>query len=109
VLESYKGVNDNLVEQVNQVRKYRNWVSHGKRKAQPAIVGPKAAYERLSKCLSLIFPEIPEERIRVKAHYAWEDDIKPGVKDKVIWSKAKVQLQELVRTGQLRLPMPASS
>ena len=97
VLESYKGIDDNLVEQVNQVRKYRNWVSHGKRKAQPAIVNPKVAYERLSKCLSLMFPDIPEEWIRVKAYYSWEDDGKPGARDKVNWSKAKVQLQELVR------------
>jgi hypothetical protein len=29
VLQSYKGPDDNLIEQVNQVRRYRNWVAHG--------------------------------------------------------------------------------
>ncbi len=35
VLSSFKGSDNNLIEEVNQVRKYRNWVSHGRRGAQP--------------------------------------------------------------------------
>lgn len=31
VLEPYKDLDANLIEQVNQVRRYRNWVAHGRR------------------------------------------------------------------------------
>jgi len=56
VLESYKGLNRDLVEQVNQVRKYRNWVAHGKRGASPSIVDPRAAYDRLLRLWQIISP-----------------------------------------------------
>lgn len=60
VLESYKSSqNVNLIEQVNQVRRYRNWVAHGKRvthKKPPDKVVPLAAYRRLSEFLAAINP-----------------------------------------------------
>jgi hypothetical protein len=51
VLEPYKDLDANLVEQVNQVRRYRNWVAHGRRIEQPAAVDPKTAYDRLKQFL----------------------------------------------------------
>lgn len=51
VLESYKEIDANLVEQVNQVRRYRNWVAHGRRADQPAAVNPTTASERLKRFL----------------------------------------------------------
>jgi hypothetical protein len=54
VLEPYKGSDANLVEEVNQVRRYRNWVAHGRRTEQPAAVDPRAAYERLKRFLDLL-------------------------------------------------------
>ncbi len=38
VLDLYKSVDADLVELVNQVRRYRNWVAHGRRTDQPAAV-----------------------------------------------------------------------
>lgn len=57
VLEPYKvkGHAD-LIEEVNQVRRYRNWVAHGRRGDQPPSVAPEMAYERLSRCLAIIIP-----------------------------------------------------
>jgi hypothetical protein len=55
VLEYYKeGVDPNLIEEVNQVRRYRNWVSHGKRGAPAANVEPEVAYDRLRRFLSVL-------------------------------------------------------
>jgi hypothetical protein len=51
VLEPYKGIDADLIEQVNQVRRYRNWVAHGRRTAQPAVVTPATAYDRLKRFL----------------------------------------------------------
>ena len=45
-----------LVEEVNQVRRYRNWVAHGRRGEPPASVSPEAARERLDRFLTLIQP-----------------------------------------------------
>ncbi|MDY3562573.1 hypothetical protein R5W23_004039 [Gemmata sp. JC673] len=46
----------NLVEQVNQIRAWRNWVAHGRRaEMRPATeVRPRDAYERLNEFLQLI-------------------------------------------------------
>ena len=41
----------NLIEEVNQVRRYRNWVAHGRRTPQPAAVTPATAYDRLKRFL----------------------------------------------------------
>ena len=40
-----------LTEQVDQVREYRNWVAHGKRKAVKNAVTPEMAYDRLKRFL----------------------------------------------------------
>jgi len=94
VLESYKGTDNNLIEQVNQVRKYRNWVAHGKRSAQPPVVRPDVAYERLTSCLALFFPvpAIPEEWTAVAAYYIWEKDGRPDGKQNEHWDRAKTEL-----------------
>jgi hypothetical protein len=64
VLEPFKSVATNdLIEQVNQVRHFRNWVAHGRRPLpsgkQMAVVQPKEAYERLKQFLALIQSSTP--------------------------------------------------
>lgn len=54
VLQPFKDVHADLVEEVNQVRQYRNWVAHGKRGAPQARVTPKAAYDRLGRFLEVM-------------------------------------------------------
>jgi hypothetical protein len=56
VLAAYKsGVDPGLIEQVNQVRRYRNWVAHGRRAGEiPDNVTPRAAYDRLRAFLSAL-------------------------------------------------------
>jgi hypothetical protein len=57
VLEPYKSPETvNLIEQVNQVRRYRNWVAHGKRDSgkKPETVSPEAARQRLQEFLGVI-------------------------------------------------------
>ena len=51
VLEPYKGHGADLIEEVNQVRRYRNWVAHGRRGEQPFGVDPRTAYDRLQRFL----------------------------------------------------------
>ena len=48
-LGPYKSLDADLVEEVNQVRRYRNWVAHGRRGKKPPGVDPKTAYERLNR------------------------------------------------------------
>ena len=59
VLELHKGLDADLVEQVNQVRRYRNWVAHGRRGDAPATVDPKSAYDRLSRFLEAMGRDVP--------------------------------------------------
>ncbi|HEX5273358.1 MAG TPA: hypothetical protein VFW33_22835 [Gemmataceae bacterium] len=54
VLEPFKGRYADLVEQVNQVRRYRNWVAHGRGGREPDNVLPREAYRRLRQFLSVI-------------------------------------------------------
>jgi hypothetical protein len=54
VLEAYKELDPNLIEQVSQVRRFRNWVAHGRRGAQPDAVDPETAYRRLQQFLDLM-------------------------------------------------------
>ena len=55
VLEPYKATGHaDLIEEVNQVRRYRNWVAHGRRGAQPPAVDPRKAYLRLVQLLEVI-------------------------------------------------------
>jgi hypothetical protein len=59
VLEPFKSLATNdLIEQVNQVRRFRNWVAHGRRPLSPGeqltLVQPREAYERLKQFLGHI-------------------------------------------------------
>ncbi|HEV3167621.1 MAG TPA: hypothetical protein VGZ22_26690 [Isosphaeraceae bacterium] len=55
ILEPFKSPETiNLIEHVNQVRRYRNWVAHGKREKAPANVSPQDAYDRLKRLLELL-------------------------------------------------------
>jgi len=56
VLGPFKVLDPDLVEKVNQVRQYRNWVAHGKRGKKPSAVTPRMAYERLSQFWNLLNP-----------------------------------------------------
>ncbi len=61
LLEPYKSAADSdLVERVNQVRRHRNWVAHGRHqdKKPSALVTPKDAYDRLNELLALIQPPV---------------------------------------------------
>jgi hypothetical protein len=62
VLNIYKQQDVNIVEEVNQVRGYRNWVAHGRRGESPFSVDPSTAYERLRRFLETFAPSIPDER-----------------------------------------------
>lgn len=60
VLEPYKAEGHaDLIEEVNQVRRYHNWVAHGRRGEQPPSVAPRMAYERLSRFLAVVIPQDP--------------------------------------------------
>ena len=61
VLDVFKAQDANLVEEVNQVRRYRNWVAHGRRGQPPSGVDPEAAYDRLKRFLDQFTEPIPEE------------------------------------------------
>ena len=54
VPEPYKHLDADLIEHVNQVRRYRNWVAHGRRTERPAVVNPTTAYDRLKRFLDLL-------------------------------------------------------
>jgi hypothetical protein len=54
VTEALKSLDRDLIEAVNQVRRYRNWVAHGRRDEQPPKVTPKVAYNRLAEPISTI-------------------------------------------------------
>jgi hypothetical protein len=51
VLEIFKAVDAGLVEEMNQVRRYRNWVAHGRPSTPRAEVDPEIAYKRLRRFL----------------------------------------------------------
>jgi hypothetical protein len=58
VIEVFKSSEtSDLVEEVNQVRKYRNWVAHGRRTDRPEAVDPETAFSRLNRFLELIDTE----------------------------------------------------
>lgn len=52
--EPFKELDHDLVEEVSQVRRYRNWVAHGKRGDRPATVDPQVAHERLRRFLTML-------------------------------------------------------
>ncbi|MHB1560250.1 MAG: hypothetical protein ACYC61_22595 [Isosphaeraceae bacterium] len=59
VLELLKKYDPNLVEQVRQVRRYRNWVSHGRRGQRPSPFNARSAYARLNAFLERLERESP--------------------------------------------------
>ncbi len=54
VLQALKGSDVNLVEEINQVRRYRNWVAHGRRTAKPEAIDPETAFSRLKEFLAAL-------------------------------------------------------
>lgn len=57
VLELSKDRDHDTVEEVNQIRKYRNWVAHGRRGPKPPTVHPRDALDRLKTFLEMIGPK----------------------------------------------------
>jgi hypothetical protein len=53
-LGPYKSLDADLVEEVNHVRRYRNWVAHERRGKKPPGVDPMTAYERLNRFWNLL-------------------------------------------------------
>jgi hypothetical protein len=51
VLAPFRAREPGLTEEVDQVREYRNWVAHGKRRAVPNAATPEVAYDRLARFL----------------------------------------------------------
>jgi hypothetical protein len=51
VTDAFRAMNPDLIEEVDQVRRYRNWVAHGRRGERPDQVEPAKAYERLTRFL----------------------------------------------------------
>jgi len=54
VLQVFKGIDANLIEQVNQVRRYRNWVAHGHRTGKSDSVDAETAFRRLKDLLDVL-------------------------------------------------------
>jgi len=54
VIKPFKRLDHDLVEEVNKVRQYRNWVAHGRRGSKPPTVEPRIAYARLSRFWKLL-------------------------------------------------------
>jgi len=52
--EAYKSLDSNVKTQVDQVRRYRNWVAHGRRGASENNVDPERALKRLGDFLKLL-------------------------------------------------------
>ena len=62
-----------LCEEVNQVRKYRNWVAHGKRGSGDKVdnVTARLAFERLKECLDVLGIAV-EAKLDSSAHLSEE-------------------------------------
>jgi hypothetical protein len=75
VTDAYKKMDVDLTEQVNQVRRYRNWVAHGRRGEPENRVDPDRAIDRLGKYLTRLLevesagglPPLPLEESRPDA------------------------------------------
>jgi hypothetical protein len=59
VMEAYKGADADLIEEVNQVRRYRNWVAHGRSGDKPGGMEPREAFDRLQRFLASLSPASP--------------------------------------------------
>lgn len=62
VLGSFKAIDPDLVEEVNQVRRYRNWVAHGRRGKAPIPISPSAALNRLGRFLEVLRLQSDQDR-----------------------------------------------
>lgn len=62
LLDLFRESIPDLTEEVNQVRKYRNWVAHGKRGPFENAVTPDAALDRLERFLAKILPSNSNEK-----------------------------------------------
>jgi hypothetical protein len=52
ILDLYKSkINPELIGNIKQIYKYRNWVAHGKKAARPVVLDPNTAYQRLDDFL----------------------------------------------------------
>jgi hypothetical protein len=67
IFEPFQRLNAGLAEQVNQIRRYRNWVAHGRRGAQPSSVEPLIAHRLLQSFLDLINASGAVVRVQVAA------------------------------------------
>jgi hypothetical protein len=54
VLEPFEPSHANLVEEVNQVRQYRNWVAHGRQGEPTSNLDPRKVYDRLGRFLIVL-------------------------------------------------------
>jgi hypothetical protein len=62
VLEPYKAEGHaNLIEQVNQIRRYRNWVAHGRRGEPDTDVNPRMVFDRLQEFLVVVQKTVPTD------------------------------------------------
>jgi len=53
LLDVYKTIMPaKTVDQVKEIKRYRDWVAHGKRKPRPLAITPKEAYERLNEFIT---------------------------------------------------------
>jgi hypothetical protein len=56
----YRNLDPDLKTQVDQVRKFRNWVAHGRRGEVENEVTPRQSRERLTRFLELLASWEPE-------------------------------------------------
>jgi hypothetical protein len=61
VTAAFQKMDDDLTAQVNQVRRFRNWVAHGRRDTPENNVTPEGAFERLGRYLDLLTALPPED------------------------------------------------
>lgn len=60
LLGLFKNQDAGLVEEVNQVRRYRNWAAHGRRTRRPDAVSPALAYDRMRRFLDRFAASVPD-------------------------------------------------
>jgi len=54
VTRAFKRMDTDLTAQIDQIRKFRNWVAHGRRDEPENRTNPKDAFDRLSRYLRLL-------------------------------------------------------
>ena len=66
VTAAFQKMDDDLTAQVNQVRKFRNWVAHGRRDTPENNVTPEGAFERLGRYLDLLTASQTDVQLRYR-------------------------------------------